>query len=283
MSDMRGAKRCALLRLWLLLLGAGIAAIISPSAPQSAQAEADCVFQLGFKTLRDLIPDKVGDCQENERTNPVNGDSEQITTGGLLVWRKADNWTAFTDGATTWINGPQGLSSRPSSGPPFSWEAAARMRPTSTEAGAVSRSAGAAGLSTVLQAVERSSPHAQMILGVVLFILMVVAFGTERGLIRVCGVVIGPLVLFIGGILIASSPANSLVTTLLLAFMSVVCVGVFVWTYVKGGFGITKRAVFSLLRPRRPRRYLTQGYSGASGNPLMLQEMLRRFGGKSRR
>jgi hypothetical protein len=58
------------------------------------------------------------------------------------------------------------------------------MSPTPAE-GAVARSAGTAGLSTVLQAVERSSPHAQMILGVVLFILMVVAFGTERGLIRV--------------------------------------------------------------------------------------------------
>ena len=41
--------------------------------------------------------------------------------GGLLVWRKADNFTAFTDGGTTWVNGPNGLQSRPN-GERFSWE-----------------------------------------------------------------------------------------------------------------------------------------------------------------
>ena len=30
----------------------------------------------------------------------------------FLVWRKADNWTAFTDGYRTWINGPSGLQVR---------------------------------------------------------------------------------------------------------------------------------------------------------------------------
>lgn len=29
-----------------------------------------------------------------------------------MVWRKADNWTAFTDGHRTWINGPNGLQQR---------------------------------------------------------------------------------------------------------------------------------------------------------------------------
>ena len=33
-------------------------------------------------------------------------------TGGLLVWRKADNHTAFTDGHHTWVNGPIGLQKR---------------------------------------------------------------------------------------------------------------------------------------------------------------------------
>jgi hypothetical protein len=37
----------------------------------------------------------------------------QQTSGGLLAWREADNWTAFTDGAQTWINGPQVLAQRP--------------------------------------------------------------------------------------------------------------------------------------------------------------------------
>jgi hypothetical protein len=90
--------------------------------PWSARAEAAtaCTFTLGFKALRDQIPQIVGDCIENE-WHGSNGDALQRTTRGLLAWRKADNWTAFTDGATTWINGPQGLQSRPND-QRFPWE-----------------------------------------------------------------------------------------------------------------------------------------------------------------
>jgi hypothetical protein len=77
-----------------------------------ASAAAPCQFVLGFRTLHDLIPGVVGDCKANEYHNPDNGDGLQLTTGGLLVWRKADNWTAFTDGYRTWILGPQGLQQR---------------------------------------------------------------------------------------------------------------------------------------------------------------------------
>lgn len=69
-------------------------------------------FVLGFKTLAELIPDVVGEPLENEHHNPENGDGLQQTTRGLLVWRKSDNWTAFTDGYRTWINGPNGLQQR---------------------------------------------------------------------------------------------------------------------------------------------------------------------------
>ncbi|HEX2924426.1 MAG TPA: hypothetical protein VHS28_10430 [Chloroflexota bacterium] len=58
---------------------------------------------------------------EQERYDPVRGDALQRTSSGLLVWRKADNWTAFTDGATTWIYGPNGVESRPND-ERFSWE-----------------------------------------------------------------------------------------------------------------------------------------------------------------
>jgi len=55
--------------------------------------------------------------------NPQNGDALQLTTtGGMLVWRKADNWTAFTDGYRSWINGPNGLQERLNT-QRFSWEA----------------------------------------------------------------------------------------------------------------------------------------------------------------
>ncbi|HEU5315851.1 MAG TPA: hypothetical protein VFX49_07040 [Chloroflexota bacterium] len=95
---------------------------VSPARAQ-APAEATCRFVLGFATLRELVgPDVVGECVEDERHNPVNGDALQATTGGLLVWRKADNWTAFTDGYRTWVNGPFGLEQRLNT-ERFPWEA----------------------------------------------------------------------------------------------------------------------------------------------------------------
>lgn len=89
----------------------------------AGQASAsECEFILGFKTLRDLIGHEiVGDCIENEYWNEI-GDSNQQTTGGLMAWRKADNWTAFTDGYRTWINGPNGLVQRLNT-ERFEWEA----------------------------------------------------------------------------------------------------------------------------------------------------------------
>ena len=87
----------------------------------SVSQATDCQFILGFQTLRDLVGhDVVGECLENEH-HSANGDNVQQTTGGLLVWRKADNWTAFTDGYRTWINGPNGLQQRLNT-ERFAWE-----------------------------------------------------------------------------------------------------------------------------------------------------------------
>lgn len=73
-----------------------------------------CSFVGGFAELRKLVGEqKVGGCLENEHFNVDNGNAEQRTVGGLLVWRKIDNFTAFTDGGTTWVNGPNGLQNRP--------------------------------------------------------------------------------------------------------------------------------------------------------------------------
>ncbi len=107
-----------------LLVPLGLAGLLA----LRADAQAACSFRLGFAALAAQIPDIVGTCLEDERFNPANGNAEQRTTawhgkGGLLVWRRADNWTAFTDGATTWINGPHGLQRRPN-GERFDWEAA---------------------------------------------------------------------------------------------------------------------------------------------------------------
>jgi heat shock protein HslJ len=72
--------------------------------------------------LHDLIPNVVGACSANQ-TYDQAGNGYQQTANGLLMWRKADNWTAFTNGTRTWVNGPQGIQSR-LPGERFAWESA---------------------------------------------------------------------------------------------------------------------------------------------------------------
>lgn len=103
-------------------------------------AAADgCQYILGFKALHDLIPGEIGGCLDNQAF-AANGDAIQHTWGkvvgdptdpgaradgalhgGILVWRKADNWTAFTNGFLSWVNGPYGIQVRLNS-QRFSWE-----------------------------------------------------------------------------------------------------------------------------------------------------------------
>ena len=61
---------------------------------------------------------------DNERHDRDSGITLQNTTNGQLIWRKADNWTGFSDGERTWVNGPEGLQQRLNS-ESFDWEAAA--------------------------------------------------------------------------------------------------------------------------------------------------------------
>jgi hypothetical protein len=82
--------------------------VIAP-ADQSIKPE----FKLGFAALAGLLGEGAGQPLENEWHNPRNGDGMQRTSTGLMVWRKADNWTAFTNGWWTWVNGPFGLQGRP--------------------------------------------------------------------------------------------------------------------------------------------------------------------------
>src|ERR1700687_5456931 len=104
---LRGLHR-ALSVVSVLLLSAGPIPFASGAlATQRAEADqhASCHFEAGFAELRDLIgAATVGDCVEHEHFRQRNGDTLQTTTRGLLMWNKADNWTAFTDGTTTWIN-----------------------------------------------------------------------------------------------------------------------------------------------------------------------------------
>jgi hypothetical protein len=103
---------------------------IAPSQPQPLPA-APCKFVLGFATIAGLIPDQVGGCTDNQASGS-NGDAIQHTTKGLLVWRKADNWTAFTDGYHTWVNGPYGVQERLNT-QRFAWEANPDGLPTAPD------------------------------------------------------------------------------------------------------------------------------------------------------
>src|SRR5947208_3310747 len=105
-----------------LRVGLAIAALTLWCLLVQTVGAADCGFSLGFATIKAGIPDVVGDCVENEHFNRANGNAEQQTTSGLLVWRKADNFTAFTDGYRSWVNGPYGIQQRLNT-ETFSWEA----------------------------------------------------------------------------------------------------------------------------------------------------------------
>ncbi len=94
-----------------LSLSLAIALLVAVTLSSVAVAQVKPEFKLGFKTLADQIPDMVGEPTENENWGP-NGDSLQHTTVGLMAWRKSDNWTAFTNGYWTWVNGPAGVQKR---------------------------------------------------------------------------------------------------------------------------------------------------------------------------
>jgi hypothetical protein len=102
-----------------LLLSLVLALCTTASA---AAKQPSCTFLLGFAALHDLIPEVVGECVDDEYHDPLTGDALQHTTGGLLVWRKSDNWTAFTNGSQSWVNGPPGLQQRQND-QRFWWEA----------------------------------------------------------------------------------------------------------------------------------------------------------------
>lgn len=110
------------MRLVLVTLAVLTTSSLLLGSPEPGLAQASCQFTLGFKDLHDAMPDVVGNCQDDPTTAP-NGDLQQHTSRGLLIWRPPENWTSFTDGNTTWIQGPYGLQQRPNS-QHFEWERA---------------------------------------------------------------------------------------------------------------------------------------------------------------
>mgnify|MGYP000616253813 CR=1 FL=1 len=102
-----------------------LSAILPVTAAAAPMHAGGCEFRQGFAALRAAIPDVVGECLTAEHHDEV-GNARQETTGwhgkgGLLYWRKADNWTGFTDGYRTWIAVRDGVVSRLNT-ERFDWE-----------------------------------------------------------------------------------------------------------------------------------------------------------------
>jgi hypothetical protein len=106
-------------RFWPLLVMISMM-LVSPAVSTPTAEAADCRYVLGFQGLHDLVSDVVGGCLVNEHYS-ANGDALQETANGMMVWRKSDNFTAFTDGYRSWVNGPNGVESRLNT-ERFAWE-----------------------------------------------------------------------------------------------------------------------------------------------------------------
>jgi hypothetical protein len=107
---------------WAPALGTAVMIVTPRGAVAALQPPpAACQFVLGLADLRARIPAQVGQCLEGQQTNVAKGDAYQRTSGWMRVWRKADNWTAFTDGFRTWLNGPRGPQQRLNT-ERYSWE-----------------------------------------------------------------------------------------------------------------------------------------------------------------
>lgn len=106
--------------------GPASAGVPSPAAgsaagavpPVAASPAAGCAYAPELEALvRALGRPVVGDCLEAPRRAP-NGNLEQRTARGLLVWNAARSMAAFTDGASTWDGCPGGPRQRASNQPP---------------------------------------------------------------------------------------------------------------------------------------------------------------------
>ena len=77
--------------------------VVTPALVPVRTAAADWPFVLSFMTLRDLITaeESEGRCLRGEPTLRRERRRAATNHRRVLVWRKADNWRAFTDGFRT--------------------------------------------------------------------------------------------------------------------------------------------------------------------------------------
>ena len=108
---------------WYVVLFAVVLAVAATTMPAAARTSAD-----GEGRWITLTPAEIQTVQQamvsamtDDKCDKCKVTGQQTTTG-LIVWRKADNWTAFTNGSRTWINGPAGVQDR-ANDEGFPWEA----------------------------------------------------------------------------------------------------------------------------------------------------------------
>jgi phosphohistidine phosphatase SixA len=115
----RNHQRSRLLVFGLALVLGVLLVLLSGRAAQSQPA---CEFVLGFADMYILVgPATVGNCVENERFVAGNGNAEQRTTNGILVFSGLDRMMRFIGSERTWIIGPDGLVDRPNN-QRYEWE-----------------------------------------------------------------------------------------------------------------------------------------------------------------
>jgi len=93
---------------------------LTPASPLAAQSASTCSLLANFQPLRDAAPTEVGECR-GDQLSEDNGDAIQATSKGLLMWRKAENWTGFIGPSRTIVLGPSGLERRANT-ERFGWE-----------------------------------------------------------------------------------------------------------------------------------------------------------------
>jgi phosphohistidine phosphatase SixA len=102
-----------------------VAAAPSPAGSPAAVASPSpvaCQIVLGFAAMRDLVgASTIGECLETERQIPGNGNAEQRTANGLLVFRALDQRALFVGANQTWITRDGAVVTRPND-QRFEWE-----------------------------------------------------------------------------------------------------------------------------------------------------------------
>lgn len=139
------------------ILLVGLLTLAGRSAwPADAQA-GGCQLAPVFVMLRDLVGrERIGECVGLVVRNDA-GELSQQTTLGMMTFRPNDMVALFSDGQTTWLYGPRGLESRPSTSR-LAWEAGGAPAPNSGSAAATTTNGAPTTTPTPAGATSSSAP-----------------------------------------------------------------------------------------------------------------------------